>query len=679
MAQSAWSQSPAEKYDLTFLDPVAGGPNDIGVMLLRDAKESAEWTGDQQGAISSEQFQHVPLAYSWKNGGAGAGFSKRSPAITAATKGGALTATGYSYGEWVTSVTPEILMPSGALSTITTPGGIGNSNIVDGISYGGNYYLTTSGRYLIKIAGENGAASAIDLGVGYTCTSVVVFKGYLWISGQGSGTIRRYDGTTLTNGAAGTERSRLAVVNWTISPQIATGGAAGAGGFNAERMVATGTTGVTFQHIADTADPLVSADWSSATKIGDGASYTTQWIVANNHTVWFATNGGVVACDETGYTPNLTQWMTLHYNASNGGQAVYFNGVVWYAHESGLVAVPVTGERQDLAERWAQFGFLQPNQTPIYGRPRVIAPGGDCLWVGYYSVQTDTSYVMRLIFERDGSIRWSGAEAVFVGEAISLIRRVSPASGVPYLLISTAPTVPAAPKMYRQELPVSGNPYVDYINATGYTSAGTSVLYAPREDGESTSRKVAEDYTVVSKNLGGNNSISVYASIDDAAYALQGTARRSGRSRFPAPATQAGGVNWNWKLTMNCDATLPWVLESFGVGLAVIPDDQTVRTYKVIVYAEQELNKESTERSDPDRKWNQIRALRKRDRVRVRDQWRRVRSARVLQAIQHTAYWDSVRKTWVMVCTITVRFLYEPARYSAGYAYNSGACYGASA
>lgn len=677
MSESRFSQV-LDEHDIVFN---YGTDDPIGVMLLRQT-DNAQWEGKHQPALESEGFRALPMNYLWKNGGQGAGFSIRTPEVTAATQGGSLTSLGYSYGEWITSVVPGLLMPSGAFGSFETPASVTAGTIVDGISYGGHYYLTTSGRYLIKIADETGATSAIDLGVGYTCVNLAVFAGYLWISGQNSGTIRRYDGTTLTNGGAGTERGRLATVNWTISPQIATGGAANGGGTNADRMIGTNPSGTSFQHVADNVDPTADANWSSDIKIGDGASYTTQWVCANNHTVWFATNGGVIACDETGYTPNLTEWMKLHYNASNGGQAFYWNGGIWYAHESGLVFVPVSGERQDLAETFAQFGYLVPNQSPIYGRPRAIAPTTQGLFVGYVNTQTGVSYVMRLIINSDGSIRWSGPEAVLSGETITLIRQVSPASGTPFLLICTQVAGGASPpKIYTQKIPVSGNPYVDWLNVTGHQFAAASTLYLPREDFESASRKTVERYALVARNLShaasATRSISVYASVDDGDYVLQGTSKKSPRQTMLSASTTTNGVNWQWKLTMVGTSLQPWILESFGAQATILPDDQLVRTYPVMI-APSQGTLGGEEWADPYRRWKQLAGLRRQPRVVRRDVWRDVATVKIEQTVPHQPIWDSKRQAWVLVASITERVLIEPTRYRAGFRYSAGAVYGES-
>ena len=678
VGNTTWGQH-LDGYDLTFVaaeEDALGQGDDLGVMLARD-KDAILWQGEHDPALESENFRPRPVSYLWKNGGEGAGHSQRTPATTTTSLGGALTSLAYSYAPWCTSIIPGVLMPSGALSTLTTPGLVTTGTIVDGLSYDGNYYLTTSGRYLIKIASEDGATSSIDMGASYTCVGLTVFKDYLWISGQGSGTIRRYDGTTLTNGGVDTERSRLAVTNWTISPQIATGGATDTGGTNSARMIGTNPAGTTFQHIAEADDPLDDADWSGDIKIGDGTSYTTQWIVGNNHTVWFATTGGIIACDETGYTPNITEWVKQHYSANNGGQVIYMNGLIWYAHDSGLVVVPVTGERQDLAERWAQFGYLVPNQAPIYGRPRALAPGGDCIWVGYVNTTSGTSYVMRLIIEKDGSTRWSGPEAVFANETISLIRRVSPASGSPYLLIATQVAGGAsAPKIYRQELPRSGNPYVDWINGTGYTFATSSSVYLPREDFDSASRKVAERYAIVCKNLGGGREAAIYANVDDLGYVHQGTAKRSPRRTFLAAETTTSGVQWNWRIDLTGTASTPWILESFGVGAAIVPDRQTVRSYRILIAERESLRNGTEEMRDPQAVWKRIEALQHRDRVELRDQFGETLTVRILQSIPHQVYWDERRSSWVMVCTISVRVISEPARFRTGYCYNANAYYG---
>ena len=675
---STWSNA-VDAWDLTFKDPVSEN-DDLGVMLIRSGRREkvADWAGTHQSSLASEPFRRQPVSITWKNGGIGAGHSIRLPETTASTHGGAITSLAYSYAPWTTSIVPGLMMPSGELTTLTLPDKISTGSIVDGIDYNGNFYFTTGGRYLIKIPGGTGSVVPIDLTPPFTSINLATFKGYLYIAGQGSGVIRRYDGSSVANGNAGTERGRLATVYWTISPQLATGGAANTGGTGAFRLIGTNASGTQFYHVADTADPLLSADWSAATKIGDGATYTTQWIVGDAHTVWFATTGGVYACDETGYSPNITQWMMLAFHPSNGGQVVYWNGLIWYAHESGLVAVPTSGERQDKAERWSQFGYLTPNQSPMFGRPRAIAPGTDGLWIGYYNPHTNTSYIMRLYLDKDGIPHWSGPEAVISGETVTCIRQVSPHTSRPWLAIATQVTGGTSPpKLYRQDLPVSGNPYVDWSNGTGHRFSTNSQIYLPKEDAESVSRKVPEQYTVVVKNVEYPSGVAIYANPDETGYVLQGSTNKAGRSIIPAPNDSDVGVSWEWRIDCSGTATQPWILETFGASMAIIPDAQRLRTYHISIAERQMLRNGNEMIQDPGYIWAKLEGWQHRKRLLMRDQWRRVSMVRIEEAIQHGVTWDSKQECWVLEASLVVRFLRQPARFSNGYVFNGGATFSA--
>lgn len=653
----------------------------VVVMLSRDG-DATTFSGEHAPSLDSEPFRPQPVSYVWKNGGHGAGYSKRTPEVTASSLGGSLTSLAYAYGEGVTSKVPGILMPSGYQTELSLPAAITTGQYaIDGISYGGHYYVSFNGRYLLKIADEDGALSTVDLGVGYSGQSMVVFKNYLWISG---GLIKRYDGTTVTTGSAagvGTARSRLAVVYWTISPQIATGGAAGTGGTGAYRMIGTDVNNPKFYHVSEGDDPLVTGDWSTDINVGDGATYDIQTVVANNHTVWFATTGGLYACDETGYAPNLTEWVKQAYNPSNGAGSVFWNNYVWYAHVQGLMAIQVTGERQDLAT-YAQFGYLVPNQTPIYGFPRAFAPDVDGLWVGYYSESQNTSYLLQLLIDGEGRMRWSGPEAVFPGEILSLCRRVSPisAGAAPYLLIGTvgavdgAPT--GAPHLYQKSLPVSGNPYTDWLNGTQHRFAESSRIFLPREDCDSASKKTVDRYVVVAQNLSSNVTITVNASVDDGTFEEQGVATRSPRRTILADVDTPAGVNWQWRLDMVNTQTEPYVLESLGAGVAIIPQQQGIKTYKVTLASGDALKMGNSEIKDPGSRWKRIEAMQMRDRVHMRDQWGDDYLVRIEQSIPHQVYWDQHQAQWVMTGEIKVRFLVDTAKYNRGYSWSSGCIFG---
>lgn len=665
-------------YDLYFEGPSASDRG-LGVMLARD-KDATLWQGEHAAGVSSEGFDAVPRGYFWQNDGTGAGYSQRTREITTRTPGGAISTGAYSYAPWTTSVVPGILMPSGKLTQLSVPTAATTGFAAQGMAYGSSYYVTTGNQYVLKIDGSTASnITTVDMGGSVTTKDLAVFKGSLYVSSNGA--LRAYDGTSVTTGSSGTEVSRLATVNWTISPQIATGGATGGGGSNSDRLIMTDLTGTSFYHVSDADNPLDTADWSGAIKIGDGASYTTQWIVSNNHTVWFATTGGLIACDETGYTPNITEWMKLHYHQSNGGQVVYWNGLVWFAHDSGLVVIPVTGERQDQAERWGQFGAFRPNQAPIFGRPRALAPGTDCLWVGYYNEFTETSYLMRLIFDEDDEVRWSGPEAVFEGEIITLVRRVAPFVTRPWLLIATGDTTVlnggSSPiKVYRQEQPVSSNPYIDYLNGTGHQFTTSSQIYLPREDFGSTSKKIIERYTTIIHGLGDGRECAIYASVDNTtSYALQGTVSRSLRRTF-IPTVNTSGSQWNWRFDMTCTADEPWIFEGFEAGVTIIPDVRNIRSYRVVIASEESLKNGGVEQRDPYAAWKKLEGYKHRKRITMYDQFNQQLEVNMLSAIPHQVYWDERRDSWVLVGTVTVRVVREPARFSSGACYDANAYYG---
>ena len=190
-----------------------------------------------------------------------------------------------------------------------------------------------------------------------------------------------------------------------------------------------------------------------------------QSIVSSPRTIWFAKQNGVHGFTETGRAVNLTPWMERVFNATNGLQTEFWSdgdqAFAFYAHVNGLAAVSVNGSLQETA-RFVQFGAKMPNETPIWGRPRALAPYVDGLFVAYYD--GSTSYVMRLIIEKDGNYRWSGSECTIAGEEITWMRVSSP-GGNPRLWIATS--VGGVPKLYYQTLPISGNPWTEFLRRSG--------------------------------------------------------------------------------------------------------------------------------------------------------------------------------------------------------------------
>ena len=658
-----------------------GADSPLGVMFARD-RDLAQWSGSHEAAIEGQSLRYHESQVVWKNAGVGAGHSRRTPATTGRTVEGAILSGGISYGEWITSKVPDILMPAGELTELRVDASmISTARIHTARDFDGDVYLSTGQQAVLVV--RNGTDTVADVaywgGDSYTAYEVEVFGNALWVTG-GANPMAKNDGTSWTQSEAAVTRRKMAVVNWSVGGSLSTGGAATYNGVPVNFLVSCDPDLHSMYHVAEETDPKVAANWSSATAIVR-SPYLINEIVADNHTVWFAANNGLHAVNELGYAPNLTEWVKRHYLPENGEQSIIQDGLIWYAHAAGLAVVPADDSRQDFAQ-WAQFGHLTPNQTPIYGRPQVLAPGGDCLWVGYYAEQSDTSYLFQLLVERgDGALRlrWSGPEAVFPGEGFDLVQRISPATGAPYLLIATRNFTTSVTRLYKQSLPVSGNPYVDWVNQTGHRFSPRWTVYLPRDDFDATSPKTLRRYDVVAENLGDGNTVVIEASADSGAYVQQGTATLSPRSTTVPSDDYVSGVNFNWKLTGTNTATEPIVLEAFSARGSVLVETSDVQTFPVLLAWSQTLLNGQDEQRDPYADWRRLRSYQRRGPIQALDTFGVVKTVKVEHVGPYRVAWDQRREEWVMVAPVTISTLQEPALYDSGFGYDSGETYVGSA
>lgn len=670
--------------DITYdylLDANADSP--FPLFFARD-RDLVQWAGTHEGALETERLRYRETQVVWKNAGIGSGHSRRTPATTGRTNEGAILSGGISYGEWVTSKIPDILMPAGELTeiTINDAGTVANGRIHYARDYGGNIYLSTSYRTVLVITGGTSAVATVayDGGASYVAYEVEVFGDKLWVTG-GSSPMAVNNAGSWSQSEAAVQRRKMAVVNWSIGNKLATGGAAAYNGVPVNWLVACDPNLRSMYHVAEETDPKVAANWSSSTTIVR-SPYNISELVADNHTVWFAATNGLYAVNELGYAPNLTEWMRRHYLPENGEQSIYQDGLIWFCHAAGLAVVPVDGSRQDFS-RWAQFGHLTPNQTPIYGRPQVLAPGGDCIWVGYYASQTDTSYVFQLIVDRsDGELRlrWSGPEAVFPGQGIDMVQRVSPqgTGNVPYLLIATRNFTTGVTKLYKQSLPVSGNPYVDWVNQTAHRYSQRWVVNLPRDDFDAPTLKTLRRYDTVAANLGNGNTVVIEASADDQAYVTQGTASLSPRSSSTPSGDYVSGVNFNWRLTGTNTATRPIVLEAFSVRGSVLNETSDVQTFPVVFAAGQTLRNGQDETRDPYNDWRRMRNYQQRGPVQGVDMFGVTKTVKVEPGLPYRVVWDQKREEWVIVAMVTISTLQEPILYDSGDNWDEGGAYSGS-
>lgn len=654
-----------------------GSDNPVNLMLVR-TRGLAMWEGTDAPSLATQQSSTREQAVMWRNGGLGAGVSIRVPEASGRGPDGQLLSLGYSYGEFVTTVVEGIAMPAGKLTEVALPSQIASASgrIFSAEDYGGYLFLSTGTQYAIRINNATGVVDTVDFGATATTGVFQVFDGDL-VMGSPDGAVWTYDGTSWTQGAVGTIRSRLAKVYWTASNQLMGGTGGGTGAW---RLVGTDEFTLGFFHLAEGDDPKVAANWVSIG--GDvipvtDASAPIQNVVSSGDVVWFATPKGLIGVNETGRTKNLTPWFERTYHSSNGGVVDFYSdesqSIVFISHQQGLVAVNVNGTVQDTA-RFVQFGSKGPNLTPIWGRPRWFTPTIDGLFVAYFD-GTD-SYIMRLIFNRDGSYRWSGAEAVIRDEEVTYMRVASP-GGKPRLWIGTIRNSDSAPRLYWQSLPESGNPYVDWVSGTDHRFASEWLVYPPREDYGSSANKVLRRYDVVAKNLDdAGGTVAVAASADDGSYVTQGTASASPRASFTA-TTYTSGVNFNWKLAVTNSETQPVILESFQARASVLPEQAPVWTFVCQLAPGQGLLNDAEDIEDPFSKWLRVRGLQRRGPISMRSPLsRETLTVKVEQPAPLRMVWSDHDQEHVMTMAVTVSVLNMPTIYDAGWLYDTAAEFG---
>ncbi len=651
--------------------------NPLTLMLVQDG-EAAMWEGTDAPALVTDQAVYREQAVLWKPF-AGAGYSRRTPETTLAGPDGQILSTGTAFGKNVTLAVPGVAMPAGKLTEYTLPAQLQaetTSRIIDAVEYGNYTYFATSTPVILALhVTDESLDGHLYLASGYTSTDLEVFDGVLLIAGEDSGPIYTYSPTTtgIMAAASQCQALRMGRVNWQPSNQVMGGSG---GGTSAEHLVLVSANGAGFYHVVSGNDPKVFANWisSGGSVIPVGESlYTIQQVVTGGSTIWFSKTNGLYGYTETGRAVNLTPWIERTYSTWNGRAVLFYSdderAIVFYAHVYGLVAITVNGTRQDTA-RFVQFAGRTPNETPIYGRPRALCAWVDSVFVAYYCDDEDgtpTSYVMRLIIEKDGSYRWSGSECTIQNEEITFLKVTSPASGegAPRLWIATV-TEAGKAKLYWQSLPASGNAWVDYQHGSDHRYATGWDVTLPREDGESTAPKVVRRYDTVARGLGDGNSITAYASADDGAEAVQGVVSSGTRASFIAPSYRSGTA-FDWRLACVNTETKPIVLESFQARMSVLPEQADVWTFRCQLAAGQGIGNGAADLQDPYTVRARLRAFQRRGPILMRRSplSRETLTVKVEQGARIQSV--KVRKTneTVVVLTFSVSVLQQGAVYGA--------------
>lgn len=603
----------------------------------------------------------------WQNGKRGAGISIETPESYA--NGGS------EYGEWVWLRRLGAAQPAGQLYNVPLPMGtaaLTSGQLDSAAVYGNDLFVTTRRQYVVRIpfCSPAGIVTEIDTGAGSITAGIAVWQyggaGYLEVGRTGQ-PIYEYNGSTWTAGAAGTERAWLETPYWTIGSNLATGGAAGASGGSAQRLVGTDTNGTGFYHVAG--DPKVAANWSSLYRIGPGTpTMPINRTVADNRTVWYATGMGCYGVDGLGYSPNLLKWVEQSAGTTNGQTVAFWDGLIWYGHESGLVAFAPDGSRIDFGT-FLNFG-ARTGKLPIFGRPQVLAPSPEGLLVGYYNASNTTGYVGILLKDPDGGYRWSMAESVHAGQIPTFLRQQADTNGQPWLWIGTANATTGALKLYAQYLPrYGGDPEMDTLNSGQFLAATDWSIRLSRFNGHAGVPKALRRFAVEADYLGASypdNTVDVGVAIDGAStFTSQGTATSSPRWTGTPAAAQVAAVSCQVKLTVHNTATHPVVLNSVAVRYHEQPEKIAFRTYKIMIGEGQQSPE------DPWALHSRLERLQQGDVFVVEDEFGRTVEM-LLESYEPTLEEQAPGKGWTLHADLTLSTTRQAVRYDSGALYNAG-------
>lgn len=521
--------------------------------------------------------------WTWEPGSAGAGNSRETPASQA---GG-----GSDFGKFVNLRRLGVAQPAGVMTEVDLPASVKaltSAYFIAGLEYGSSqdFYLATRDRYVLRIPnGTGGPEIAYDAGAGSQTTALAIFSGSgtdTLYAANPTGTILAFDGTSWTTGEAGTARTFFAVPHWTLGPSLATGGLAGTGGTAAHRLVGTNSSGTGFYHVAG--DPKVAANWSALTPVGTGgALYPIVGVTQSNTVVWFGRTNGVHGVDSLGYSPNLTQWMTLATSVQNNRAIAYWNGLIWAGTEYGLMAFAPDGSRADLGT-FVQFGAQGSNTSPIFGRPRALAPSPEGLYVGYFGDESGgvslSSYVGLLKFS-DSQYHWSMAEAVIPdNEEVTFIQQTSP-GGEPRLWIGTINNTTARLHLYWQDLAKSGDPELDILRLGTYNARASWEMTLSRWNGGTSSLKAVRQLILEADGLGPGfpaNTVEIQIASDGGTFTRQGTATTQNWSAEPIEDSLLAS-SFQVRLVVTNDPLHPVILRSFTVRYSPRPPLTRYTTY----------------------------------------------------------------------------------------------------
>lgn len=685
--------SPLGAYDIEI-----GG---VPLMLARDGKPAVTLSAQ----LPAEADQRVPFrqqAWLWQNAGGGAGASYQSKDADA---------TGMvEIGTDVWLRDAGVATAAGERIEIQLP--VGLRGVVGRIQavvprWRSVPWLATGTRHLLR-AGDIHNPTLVTLTEPLLSESLAVWGRALVVGGRAGRLHALWDDehqTVLDGDIGGTATRRwLAVPNWAISNQLATGAATGQGGTIAERLVGISADGNGYYHCA-AADPTVQANWSGFVRVvpEGNSDYPIVGAVQSTRVVWFSTPEGVRGASQTGYSPNFSPWVRARYDSRNGVGAVYWRNAVWYPHRDGLVMVKTDGTLQD-APVWVRFAAGVANQTRLWGRPRALCPVGDHLYVAFWD-GTD-SYLMALTIGSDGVPRWYGAEAVIRGQEITL---VYPVDSLWLYIATIEPRTgtydlgTGVMHLWKQRLPYSDSPVTDVRLGYSWQAQSPWQVVLPRLDHYSTDPKTVQRVDVVAAwgltenpGIGAAGTAAIEVSADDGPWQAVGTA--TGATRFSSPPLDAPieGATVQARLTMQNSPFNPVILRSASIWTTADPELATVKHYRVVIDGGATLrHRRGKEDRDPRRVVEELVSLQGRPSVPMTDELGVARSVRLEPGLRATLLEREEGRGWVALVELDVAILREATfardpdlppidppppttgvpRYDAGFAYDTGQGY----
>lgn len=629
-------------------------------------------TGDTSQQLEARD---VPRLYDDFSGGGG--YSRRVPAVP----------NGYAWcigdARW-----PRGFLPAGELIAIplpTVPGGPSVPSIpLDSFEIGDHTLMVLSGRegYVVP---RNGAAAGLGaiFDANSSATSAVRYGqySYIAIAGGSPGRMWRFDHvTTAATQSSSVIRSWLTSVYWVV------------GGVGHQRIIGID------QHDrlriwpafpAEPGDPMNEDDWSAPYEVGNTGAITTHLVSSPDH-VYVVKQDGIYDIDGRGYAPNLTPWWRGAYDPVNGLTACVHGQYVYASTAQGLDRIALgTGPGRGAAD-WCQPGIGLPNETPIFGRVRAVAPVFDEIAAAVYN-GTD-SYIC-LGRPRDqpgvqggpGPVLWHMALARIDRVVVTYMKVHSFGTGfatAPWLLIGGVSAVDGVtPLLFRLALPKASSPYQAFTQPElygvwgGFRFAATAQITLPTDDwGDAAAVKVLRRFDLRADNLGEASVAEVWARADAERFVFQDASTTSPRDTLFPTDELTTGYDITTMVALRGGPTVPPVLRALKLRAEVNVEVTEQRVYQILLAQYAEGANRARDRRDPGALWAQLWGLQAEGPVPMRDEHGQELSVKVEPGISSRERELPGGTGWALVATVTVSVLSRPAYWDVGI-WNTDATY----